>query len=201
MISDNSRPEYVVNNNVKENTQVVCEGWLDQLFLIIYQDLKSLMLITAHDKEQHHSAIEWEMLGLLGWSVKYNLNESISSLMTSVMGTAALGGFDYFGTVQLLEIYDEFILSEVLDSNISALHDDYELKLHAHKLILNLSEEVHDEFIRSLEEDYLTLDFILLNLMKLISWNVRWYQYVSNYLVTKILTKLCTQIRPGLHSE
>jgi len=109
------------------------------------------------------------------------------------MGTAALGGFDYFGTVQLLEIYDEFILSEVLDSNISALHDDYELKLHAHKLILNLSEEVHDEFIRSLEEDYLTLDFILLNLMKLISWNVRWYQYVSNYLVTKILTKLCTK--------
>lgn len=191
VISDNSRPEYVVNNNVKENTQVVCEGWLDQLFLIIYEDLKSLMLITAHDKEQHHSAIEWEMLGLLGWSVKYNLNESISSLMTSVMGTAALGGFDYFGTVQLLEIYDEFILSEVLDSNISALHDDYELKLHAHKLILNLSEEVHDEFIRSLEEDYLTLDFILLNLMKLISWNVRWYQYVSNYLVTKILTKLC----------
>lgn len=193
VISDNSRPEYVVNNNIKENTQVVCEGWLDQLFLIIYEDLKSLMLITAHDKEQHHSAIEWEMLGLLGWSVKYNLNESISSLMTSVMGTAALGGFDYFGTVQLLEIYDEFILSEVLDSNISALHDDYELKLHTHKLILNLSEEVHDEFIRSLEEDYLTLDFILLNLMKLISWNVRWYQYVSNYLVTKILTKLCTK--------
>lgn len=29
--------------------------------------------------------------------------------------------------------------------------------------------------------------------MKLISWNVRWYQYVSNYLVTKILTKLCTK--------
>lgn len=193
VISKNSKPGYIVNNNVKENTQVVCSSWLDQLFLIIYEDLKSLMLITAHDKEQHHSAIEWEMLGLLGWAVKYNLNESISSLMTSVMGTAAQGGFDYFGTIQLLEIYDEFILSEVLDSNISALYDDYELKFHAHKLILNLSGEVHDEFIRSLEEDYLTLDFILLNLMKLISWNLRWYQYVSNYLVTKILTKLCAK--------
>lgn len=193
VISNDSKPVYIVNNNVKENTQVVCSNWLDQLFLIIYEDLKSLMLITAHDKEQHHSAIEWEMLGLLGWSVKYNLNESISSLITSVMGTAAQGGFDYFGTVQLLEIYDEFILSEVLDSNISALFDDYELKFHAHKLILNLSGEVQDEFIRSLEEDYLTLDFILLNLMKLISWNVRWYQYVSNYLVTKILTKLCSK--------
>lgn len=185
--------EYVVNNDLRENTQVVCEDWLDQLFLIIYEDLRSLMLITAYDKEQHHSAIEWEMLGLLGWSVKYNLKESISALITSVMGTAALGGFDYFGTVKLLEIYDEFILRDCYDSSISMFHDDYELRFHSHKLILNLSEDVHDDFIKSLDTEYLTLDFILLNLMKLISWNIRWYQYIPNYLITRILTKLCTK--------
>lgn len=185
------KSDYIVDNNVKENTQEHCQGWLDQLFLVIYEDLRSLMVIMAYDKEQHHSALEWEMLGILGWTVKYNLKESISSLMTSVMGAAAQGGFDYFGTVKLLEAYDEFVLSEVNDCNTNNLHDDYELTFHSHKLLLKLSGDIHDDFIQSLENDYLTLDFILLNLLKLISWNVRWYQYIPNYMVTKILTKLC----------
>lgn len=178
--------EHIVNHEKHKKMTVSCEKWLEQLFLILYEDLRSLMTISVHDKHQQHSAIEWEMLGLMGWSVKYNLKESISSLITSVMGNQE--GFDYFGTVQLLEIYNEFVLSEI-ESNIDIFYDDYDLKFFSNKLILKCSN-FYDGFVKKLETDYLTLDFILLNLMKLISWNLLWYQYAPNYLVTKTLSKL-----------
>lgn len=186
---DASQDEYVVDHS-QGKMNVACENWLEQLFLVIYDDLKTLMVIANHDKEQHHSAMEWEMIGLLGWHVKYNLKESISSLITSVLGAGNEGGFDFFGIVQLLEIYDEFILSDTIDSNIDLFHDDYDLRFFSNKLILKLSSPFYKTFTKNLEEDYLTLEFILLNLMKLISWNLRWYQNIPNYLIIKVLTKL-----------
>lgn len=175
---------HVVHHGQDRKMMVPCEKWLEQLFLILYEDLRALMTISVQ-KRQQHSAIEWGMLGLMGWSVKYNLKESISSLITSVMGSQ---GFDYFGTVQLLEIYNEFVLSDT-DSNIDIYYDDYDLKFFSNKLILKQSN-VYDGFIKVLENEYLTLEIVLLNLMKLISWNLLWYQYVPNYLVFKILSKL-----------
>ncbi|ODV80603.1 uncharacterized protein CANTADRAFT_47218 [Suhomyces tanzawaensis NRRL Y-17324] len=184
--------EFVVNNGQENSPKpsVYCEKWLEQLFLIIYEDLRTIMVISSNDKQQQHSALEWEMLGLLGWGVKYNLEESISSLITSVMGTSVEGGFDYFGTVQLLEIYDEFILSETTGSRIELFNDDYDLKFFSNKLILKLSSNYFEPFVQTLETKYLSLEFVMLHLMKLISWDLRWYNYTPNYLVTKILTKL-----------
>ncbi|CAH2355012.1 hypothetical protein CLIB1423_20S02058 [[Candida] railenensis] len=168
-----------------------CENWLDQLFLILYDDLKTLMSITAPNRDQQHSALEWEMLGFLGWSVKFNLEESICALITSVKGKEIVGGFDYFGTVKLLQIYDEFILSEVTDSQIDSYHDIYEGTFLSNKLLIKkFGKARHSNFIKDLEENLLNLDFVLLHLMKLISWNLRWYSYAPNYLVTKVLTKL-----------
>ncbi|KAG2733443.1 hypothetical protein G9P44_002968 [Scheffersomyces stipitis] len=185
-----SQLPFVVDHGSKVHSLVNCEPWLDQLFLVIYDDLKTIMTLTSAGTP-HHSAIEWEMLGLLGWSVKYNLKESICSLMTSVIGVARDGGFDYFGTVQLLEIYDELILSDAVDTNIDLNHDDYDIRFYSNKLILKASsKERYQKFIKTLEEEFLTLDFILINLMKLISWNARWYQMTPNHLVVKILSNL-----------
>lgn len=180
---------YIVNN--EKGSVIHCEGWLDQLFVVIYEDLKTIININSGDIREH-SAIEWGMIGLLGWSVKYNLRESISSLITSVMGTSSQGGFDYFGTVQLLEIYNEFILSEVVDTNIDLLNDAYDLRFFSNKLILQQTG-YSEGFCKALEQDYLSLDFILLILLKLVSWNVRWYQYTPNYIIVRTLTKLCTK--------
>lgn len=163
-----------------------CEPWLDQMFLLIYEDLRVLMLKKA---ELEHSALEWEMLGLLGYSVKYNLKESISGVITSVMGVLADGGFDYFGLVKLLEIYDEFVLSDT--SNVDVITDSYSGRLFSNKLILVSFSEVFDEFQQSLEHDFLALDFIVLTLMRLISWYVRWYNYSMPHIVTRVLYKLC----------
>lgn len=182
---------YIVNHDSPQEKLVGCENWLEQMFVIIYEDLRALMMISGNNKSEQRSALEWEMIGLLGWSVKYNLRESISSLVTSVMGTNAEGGFDYFGTVQLLEIYDEFMLSDISDSCIDGYNDSYDGKFFSNKLILKVSsDDMFDRLIQSLEQEYLTLDFILLSMMKLVSWNIRWNQYAPNYLVTKILSTL-----------
>ena len=47
-----------------------------------------------------------------------------------------------------------------------------------------------DSLVKSLEQEYFKLDFVLLAIIKLISWNVRWYQYVPDYLIMSILQKL-----------
>ena len=44
-----------------------------------------------------------------------------------------------------------------------------------------------DSLVKSLEQEYFKLDFVLLAIIKLISWNVRWYQYVPDYLIMSIL--------------
>lgn len=184
---------FIVNNNDKKSISK-SESWLDQLFVLIYEDLKTLMLITAPDKTQNHSILQWEMLGLLGWNVKYNLKVTISSMITSCLGN--INNIDnyelsFFNLVQLLTIYDEFILSDINNSQIDIFTDEYSKIIFTNKLIVKANPKVFDNFTKSIVNDYLTLDLVLLLLMKLISWHLRWYQYTPNNLVTKILIKLC----------
>lgn len=188
--------QYVVENNGDNNGNslrklISCEPWLEQMFIIMVQDLKSLASISSPGREQNHSALEWEILGHLGWSTKYNLKSSISSLITSVLGNIDTNDFNYFGSVQLLIIYDEFILSEVNNCKIDLFNDDYSNSLFSNKLILKQNHKLFASFTNALNNDSLPLDFILLIVMKLTSWNLRWYQYLPDYLITKVLMKLC----------
>lgn len=167
-----------------------CQPWLEQLFLVVYDDIRAMMVVSNDDANR--SALSWEMIGLVGWSCKYNLKDSISSIVTSVAGVAADGGFDYFGTVKLLEIYNEFVLSDVESSSIDRLSSVYDNRSYSNKLIVqNVSPKVLDEFAKQLVLGYLTLELVLLHLMKYVSWNLRWYQYIPSHLATTTLTKLC----------
>lgn len=184
--------EYVVNHEFLD-TKDHCGSWFEELITVLYEDYSVLYRLTA-DKQSTHSAIEWEMIGLLGWNCKYNLKESILSLFTSVKAShLSQGDFDYFSTVQLLEIYYEFVLSEVLYSNIDVYHDDYNNSFFDNKLILRNAKKdgVFDDFVAMITNECLTLDFILTLIMQLVSWNVRWYQLVPNYLILKVLNHLC----------
>lgn len=185
-----SGDEYIVNHKSDKHGQYVCQDWIEQLFAVVFQDLKKMTSITDESNLREHSALEWEMIGLLGWLAKYSLKESVSSLVTSVVGNASQGKFDYFGTVACLEIYDEFILTGFHDSRTDVFHDDYSLAFKSNKLLVNVSGLSVENLASSLESRYLSLDFILLSLLKLASWNLRWYQYAPNYLVTRILQKL-----------
>lgn len=179
----------VVNHNRADSGTDVCESWLELLFAIVYDDLRTITSITAQDNQQH-SAAAWLMLGTLGWTVKHNLRELILALVTAVMGASQAGGFDYFGTVQLLEIYNEFVLSEDADTKLDTFHEPG-LRFFSNKLILKLiNPQMFDEFVNQIEQEYFQIEFVLLHLMKLISWNVRWYLFVPSWLECRILTKL-----------
>ncbi|EGV64529.1 Chitin synthase, class 6 [Yamadazyma tenuis] len=180
--------EFEVNNQVKSSIR--CESWLEKLFMVIIQDLKILISISSSEREQNHSALEWEVLGLLGWNVKYHLKASISSLITAVMGDSGSHGFNYFGSIQVLALYDEFVLSDVNDSQIDIFTNSYNKSLFTNKLILKQNEKVFQTFTKAVETELLPLDVILLIIIKMISWNLRWYQYVPNYLINTVLAKL-----------
>lgn len=188
--NDMSNVDYVIDLATRKESCVVCEEWVERIFRVIYEDLRTMASVTTDKMDTKRSALEWEMTGLLGWASKYSLKESMSSLVTSVVGNASEGKFDYFGVVACLEIYDEFILGASQDSQIDIYHDDYNLAFKSNKLIVELSGVSSEGFTNGLESKYLNLDFVLLNLLKLISWNVRWYQYVPNYLVFRLLNKL-----------
>lgn len=183
--------DYIVSDDTKSGSLAKCEEWLQQMFIIIYEDLKTLVTITSPDRNQNRSALEWSLLGLIGWNAKFNLKITISSLMTSYLGSMYDYDYNYFASVQLLKIYDEFILSDINESNIDTINDEYGKSIFTNKLILKERENLFETFSQSISEEYLTLDFILLLLAKMVSWNLRWYQYVPNHLVIRVLNRLC----------
>lgn len=184
--------DYVVDNTVVAKAE--CHRWLDQLFLVVYDDIRAMMGAQEGDR----SALAWELLGLVGWSCKYNLRDSISSLATCVSGTSSAGGFDYYGTVRLLEIYTEFVLSDVDAAAVDSLLCIYDNRSYSNKLIVQtVSPKVYAEFVRKLlDNGYLSLDAVLLHVMKLTSWDLRWYSYVPSFLVTNTLVRLCAKFDP-----
>lgn len=185
---DEDSKNYVVDHLTCSREE--CQPWLDLLFLVVYEDIRAMMVVSSEDNNR--SALSWNMIGLVGWSCKYNLKDSISSIVTSVAGVAADGGFDYFGTVKLLEIYNEFVLSDVESSSIDRLTCVYDGRSYSNKLIVqSISPTVLEEFEKQLVDGYLTLELVLLYLMKLVSWNLRWYQYIPSHLATNTLVKLC----------
>lgn len=166
------------------------EPWLDQLLFCVYDDIKALISISS--ETQDRSALSWQMIGLVGWHSKFNLRDSVLSLVTSVVGVAADGGFDYFGTVKLLEIYNEFVLSDAEISTIDVYSCPYDRRLFTNKLILLLVlPKVYKEFVAQLTSGFLTLELVLFHVMKLHSWNMRWYGQFPSFLVQNTIAKLC----------
>lgn len=186
--ADDEIDDYVVDHSTCSRDE--CQPWLDLLLLVVYEDIRAMMMVASEDNNR--SALSWNMIGLVGWGCKYNLKDSISSIVTSVTGVAAEGGFDYFGTVKLLEIYNEFVLSDVESSSIDRFSCVYDNTSYSNKLIVqSISPKVLADFEKQLVEGFLTLDLVLLHLMKLVSWNLRWYQYIPNHLATNTLLRLC----------
>lgn len=181
--------------DIPSQSSNVCVGWLEQLFVVVHDDIQIMVTVSGNPETDHHRlALSWVVLGLLGWSSKYNLKELILLLATGVAGTSADGGFEYFATTKLLEIYNEFVLSDVNSSTIDPLTCPYDSHSFTNKLIVqSFLHKVYRDFVHQLVTGYLTLDTVLLHVMKLASWDLRWYSHVPLYLVTNTLVKLCQQ--------
>lgn len=192
------RPNRHYQTGPKDQASVTCSPWLELLFAVVLDDIRTMAAVSGAPETDHpRSALSWSMMGLLGWSTKYNLKESISALATSVVGAAADGGFDYFATVKLLEIYNEFVLSDVAASTIDPLACAYDNHSFTNKLIVqSLSAKVYRDFVAQLTSGYLSLHSVLLHVMKLASWERRWHSNIPSFLVLNTLIKLCHHFDP-----
>ncbi|CAI1509758.1 hypothetical protein SEUBUCD646_0J01130 [Saccharomyces eubayanus] len=75
-----------------------CERWLDDLFLDLYQDLK-LSKINLNNKDEKHSGLEWEILGLTMLRT-WHWEDAVACLRTSIVAR-----FDPVSCQELLRVY------------------------------------------------------------------------------------------------
>lgn len=171
-----------------------CARWLDQLFLVVYEDLRVLMTVGL--AESNRSALSWLMIGILDWGCKRNWLNSISALSTSASAVGAGGGFDYFSSIKLLEIYLELFLSSVDESVLDPLSSVYDGRHYSTKLLLRRKPNEFSRGMAELEHGLFSLDRVLLLVMQCVSWNLRWYCYMPPYWATELLIKLCYKYDP-----
>lgn len=164
-----------------------CPLWLDLLFLVVYDDLRTVLTVSDVDR----SALSWQMIGLLGWTCKINLKDSITALMTSVAAAEREGSFDYFGTIKLLEIYSELVLSSVDESSIDLFSCVYDQRHYAHKLALRRAPKIMLDLV-----SLFSLEYVLQLVLRYVAWTVRWYGYMPSFLVTDTLIRLCYKYDP-----
>lgn len=76
----------------------LCERWLDQLFLDLYEDLRISALSQEH-RDVKYSGLEWELLGIILLRT-WNLHDAVACLRTSIMAR-----FDPVSCHKLLKLY------------------------------------------------------------------------------------------------
>lgn len=172
--------------------------WLLQLLDIVYDDMAALRSL---DTSEHRSALAWEMIGFVSWGCKFNLRETMSALITSAT-SATDGHFDYFATVKLLEIYNEFVLSDVTSSGMDSYRNVPKATNYTNKLIVKFfTPQVYDEYTRLLVAGHFSLGNVLLYIVKLTSYTVRWYGYLPPSIVHDTLSRLCVKYEPAVVRE
>ncbi|SCU90388.1 LANO_0D08570g1_1 [Lachancea nothofagi CBS 11611] len=94
-------------------TKRLCEKWLDQLFLNLYEDLKITCNVEEH-REEMYSGLEWELLGLAHLRT-WNWADAVPCLRTSIMAR-----FDVVSAEKLLDLYltRQYPVSNVLDPDV-----------------------------------------------------------------------------------
>lgn len=90
-------------NDSNFKSKRLCEKWLDDLFLIIYEDLRIVLIVAnelSNQKQLKHSALEWELIGLTCYRTGHYKN-CISALRTSISAK-----FDIISALKLLKLWE-----------------------------------------------------------------------------------------------
>jgi tetratricopeptide (TPR) repeat protein len=126
-------------------TKRQCERWLDDLFLIIYDDLRITLIVENElnsDKPLKHSALEWELIGLTAYRTGH-YSSCVPALRTTISAN-----FDIISSMKLLKLWEYHYLQPQLNKH---------------------------RWISSKEKVEISLDTILEILLYIISYNVRFY--------------------------
>lgn len=177
----------------------LCERWLDHLFLILYDDLRTytlwqgeLMQFEAQNSTYKKTALEWEHLGMCALRLHHNREASVAftnALSSRFAPTAARN---------LLRFYLNQI-KETEDRLLELQNTPKELQIHHNvETLTQLSKKIP-------QYDDAAIPLII----NLTAWNHRWYTEFSSYLTVAVkqivardgLVRLQTEVKANYEKQ
>ncbi|KAH3684397.1 hypothetical protein WICPIJ_004630 [Wickerhamomyces pijperi] len=186
------------SNELSFKKKRLCERWLDHLFLILYDDLRTytlwqgeLMQFEAQNTNYQRSALEWEHLGMCALRLHHDREASIAfmqALNSRFAPTASRNLLRYY-LAQVKETEER--LQELQNT-------PREKQAHNPDVLTQLSKKI------TLLDDSMTPLVI-----KLTAWNHRWYTEFSPYLILALkqivsregLVRLQTEVKANYEPE
>lgn len=145
----------------------LCERWLDNLFMLLYEDLRAYTMwqaeyvhFQAQQMEYKKTTLEWEILGLIAFRLKHFKEGSIA------FSNALAGRFSAKAQREMLRYY-EMERSKIISKNSNSATPASNNQNYA-KTIVQLNEKILECCI------------------KLLVWNHRWYNDFSPDLISII---------------
>lgn len=149
----------------------LCERWLDNLFMLLYEDLRAYTMwqaefvhFQAQQMEYKKTTLEWEILGSIAFRLKHFKEGAVA------FSNALSGRFSSKSTREMLKYYQmerSKVLSKTLTQSLANLN----------------SQQSHSNYLRQVKQ---LNSKILENCVKLLVWNHRWYcdflPSILNYL-------------------
>lgn len=143
----------------------LCERWLDNLFMLLYEDLRAYTMwqaeyvhFQAQQMEYKKTTLEWEILGLVAYRLKHYKEGSIA------FANALAGRFSAKSTREMLRYY-QMERSKILSKNSTNNGNTNSGSSNSLKLVNQYNERILECCI------------------KLLVWNHRWYCDFSSSLI------------------
>lgn len=147
----------------------LCERWLDNLFMLLYEDLRAYTMwqaeyvhFQAQQMEYKKTTLEWEILGLIAFRLKHFKEGSIA------FANALSGRFSAKSTREMLRYYQMERSKILLKNSINNPNQS------------NGNNSNHTKIVNQLNEK------ILESCIKLLVWNHRWYCDFSSSLLLSL---------------
>lgn len=158
--------EHSYENEFKKKR--LCERWLDNLFMLLYEDLRAYTMwqaeslhFQAQQMEYKKTTLEWEILGGIAYRLKHYKEGSVA------FANALSGRFSAKSQREMLK-YHEMERSKALSKNSNKSQQSASYNHNYSKLLNQLNEKILESCI------------------KLLVWNHRWYNDFSPSLINTL---------------
>ncbi|ABN66798.2 predicted protein, partial [Scheffersomyces stipitis CBS 6054] len=157
------------NGNVRKSSTVkrLCERWLDNLFMLLYEDLRAYTMwqaeslhFQAQQMEYKKTTLEWEILGSIAYRLKHFKEGSVA------FANALSGRFSAKSQREMLKYYQMERSRIITNSGNSDQNNSYQPNYT--KKLNQLNERILESTI------------------KLLVWNHRWYSDFSPKLINSL---------------
>lgn len=158
----------------------LCERWLDNLFMLLYEDLRAYTIwqaeyvhFQAQQMEYKKTTLEWEILGLIAFRLKHYKEGSIA------FANALSGRFSAKSQREILKYY-LMERTKVLSKNSNIANVSNGEGQSANASTQDLSSTYTHNFTKIVNQ---LNEKILESCIKLLVWNHRWYNDFSPNLI------------------